>query len=145
MAQMNFSTKQRRTDIEIRPMVSKGKWGEGENGRGVGVGRCKWLHLEWINNKVLLYSTGNYIQSPEINHNEKNTCKKCLYVYTECSNFTASYFRTWNGSTGIPSPPLALFLVMLPKAHLTLHSKMSGSRWVIIPSWLSGLWRSFFV
>ena len=32
---------------------------------------------------------------------------------------------------------------MLSEAHLTLHSRMSGSRWVIIPSWLSGLWRSF--
>ena len=30
--------------------------------------------------------------------------------------------------TGIPSPPLALFIVMLPKAHLTSHSRMSGSR-----------------
>ena len=28
----------------------------------------------------------------------------------------------------IPSPPLALFVVMLPKAHLTSHSRMSGSR-----------------
>ena len=28
----------------------------------------------------------------------------------------------------IPSPPLALFIVMLPKAHLTLHSRMSGCR-----------------
>ena len=28
----------------------------------------------------------------------------------------------------IPSPPLALFIVMLSKAHLTSHSKMSGSR-----------------
>ena len=27
-----------------------------------------------------------------------------------------------------PSPPLALFIVMLPKAHLTLRSRMSGSR-----------------
>ena len=27
-----------------------------------------------------------------------------------------------------PSPPLALFIVMLPKAHLTSHSRMSGSR-----------------
>ena len=26
------------------------------------------------------------------------------------------------------SPPLALFVVMLPKAHLTLHSRMPGSR-----------------
>ena len=48
-----------------------------------------------------------------------------------------------NSSAGIPSPPLALFVVMLPKDHLTLHSRMSGSRWVITPSWLSGSWRSF--
>ena len=62
----------------------------------------------------------------------------------ECSTFTASSFRIWNCSTGIPSPPLALFLVMLlSKAHLTSHSRMSGSRWVITPSWLSGSWRSF--
>ena len=32
------------------------------NGLGVGVSRCKLLCIEWINNKVLLYSTGNYIQ-----------------------------------------------------------------------------------
>ena len=30
------------------------------------------------------------------------------------------------------------------KAHLTSHSRMSGSRWVITSSWFSGLWRSFF-
>ena len=56
---------------------------------------------------------------------------------------SASSFRIWNSSTGIPSPPLALFVV-IPKAHLTLDSRMSGSRWVITPSWLSGSWRSFF-
>ena len=65
--------------------------------------------------------------------------------HTECNTFTASSFRFWNSSTGIPSPPLALFVVMLPKAHLTSHSRMSRSRWVITPSWLSGLWRYFFV
>ena len=32
---------------------------------------------------------------------------------------------------------------MLPKAQLTSHSRKSASRWVITPSWLSGLWRSF--
>ena len=37
----------------------------------------------------------------------------------ECSTFTASSFRIWNRSTGIPSLPLALFVVMFPKAHLT--------------------------
>ena len=49
----------------------------------------------------------------------------------------------WCSSTGIPSPPLALFIVMLSKAHLTSHSRMSGSRSMITPSWLSGWWRSF--
>ena len=63
--------------------------------------------------------------------------------HTECSTFTASSFRIWNSSTGIPSPPLVLFIVMLPEAHLTSHSRMSGSRWVITPSWLSGSSRSF--
>ena len=62
----------------------------------------------------------------------------------ECSTFTASSFRIWNSSTGTPSPPLALFIVMLPKTHLTSHSRMSGSRSVTTPLWLSGSWRSFF-
>jgi len=65
----------------------------------------------------------------------------CWHI--ECSTFTASSFRIWNSSTGIPSPPLALFVVMLSKAHLTSHPRMSGSRWVITPSWLSESWRSF--
>ena len=65
----------------------------------------------------------------------------CWYI--ECSTFTASSFRIWNSSAGIQSPPLALFVVILPKAHLTSYSRMSGSRWVSTPSWLSGSWRSF--
>ena len=65
----------------------------------------------------------------------------CWHI--ECSTFTASSFRIWNSSTGIPSPPLALFVVMLSKAHLSSHSRMSGYRWVITPSWLSESWRSF--
>ena len=32
---------------------------------------------------------------------------------------------------------------MLPKAHLASHSRMSGSRWVITPSWLYGSGRPF--
>ena len=64
----------------------------------------------------------------------------CWHI--ECSTFTRSSFRIWNSLTGIPSPPLALFVVMLPKAHLTSHTRMSGSRWVITPLWLTGF---FFV
>ena len=65
----------------------------------------------------------------------------CWHI--ECSTFIASSFRIWNSSTGIPSPPLALFIMMLSKFHLTSHSRISGSRWVITPSWLSGSWRTF--
>ena len=75
------------------------------------------------------------------------SCDHC-WVFQVCwhiehSTFTASSFRIWNSSTGIPSPPLALFIVILSEAHLTSHSRMSGFRWVIPPSWLSGSWRSF--
>ena len=67
----------------------------------------------------------------------------CWHI--ECSTFTASSFRIWNSSTGTPSPslPLSLFIVMLPKAYLTSHSRMSGSWWVIASSSLSGSWKSF--
>ena len=67
------------------------------------------------------------------------SCGHCLDFqicwHTECSTFTASSFRIWNSSTQIPSPPLALLAVMLSKTHLTSHSRMSGSRWVITPLW----------
>ena len=64
----------------------------------------------------------------------------CWHIW--CNTFTASSFRIWNSSTGIPSLPLALFIVMLPKAHLTSDSRISGSRGVITLSWLSRSWRS---
>ena len=42
--------------------------------------RRKLLYIEWIDNKGLLYSTGNYIQHPVINYNKKNM-KKNVYIY----------------------------------------------------------------
>ena len=49
----------------------------------------------------------------------------------------------WNSSAGILSPPLAFFITMLSKAHLTSYSRMSRSRWVTIPLWLFGSLRPF--
>ena len=51
------------------------------------------------------------------------SCGHC-WVFQICwhikySTFTASSFRIWNNSTGIPSPPLVLFILMLPKSYLT--------------------------
>ena len=52
-------------------MVAKGEAGYGRLYWGVGNSRRKLLHMEWINNNVLLYSTGNYVHYPVINHNGK--------------------------------------------------------------------------
>ena len=30
-----------------------------------GISRCKLLYIEWVENKILLYSTGDYIQYRE--------------------------------------------------------------------------------
>ena len=56
--------------------------------RGGNQGGIEWefeilLYREWKNNKILLSSTGNYIQYPEIKHNGKGYDKDmcvCLYV-----------------------------------------------------------------
>ena len=53
----------------------------------------------------------------------------CWHI--ECSTFTASSFRIWNSSAGISSPPLSLFIVMLPKVHLT-----SLYHWLYIPDYI---------
>ena len=52
-----------------------------------------------------------------------------LCWHTEYSTLTVSSFRIWYRPFGIPSPPLALFIVMLPKAHLTSYSWMSAWKW----------------
>ena len=43
----------------------------------------------------------------------------CVWSLGWESTFTESSFMIWNSLPGILSPPLALFAVMLPKAHLT--------------------------
>lgn len=52
------------TDTENRLAVAKGsRGGEGwRGGPGFGISRCKLSYTEQANNKVLLFSSGNYIQ-----------------------------------------------------------------------------------
>ena len=61
-------------------MVAKGERVGGGMEWQVGVSRCKLLYIEWVENRVLLYSTENYIQYPMINHNGKEYEKK-EYIY----------------------------------------------------------------
>ena len=43
--------------------LQAGSEGRGRKDCEFGTSRGKLLYTEWINNKVLLYSTGNYIQN----------------------------------------------------------------------------------
>ena len=52
--------------------------------------RCKLIYIGWIN-KVLLYSTGNYIQYPVISHNGKEY-KKNAYICTKSFCWTVFSF-----------------------------------------------------
>ena len=61
----------RLTDIENRFVVTKGEWEGSGMDQEFGVSRCKLLHLEWISNEVLLYSTGNYIQPLVTEHDRR--------------------------------------------------------------------------
>ena len=62
-------------------MIARGRGGSGID-QEFGVARCKLLHLEWINNEVLLHSTENYVQSHELEHDGRWYEKKdCIYIY----------------------------------------------------------------
>ena len=72
MAQINLRTKQKQTHRHGEQTYGC-QGGGGGNGidREFGVGKCKLLCLEWISNEVLMYSTGNYIQSLGVEHDAR--------------------------------------------------------------------------
>jgi len=60
MAQTKLSTEQKQTHSHREQTCGCQGGGSGSGIDGeFGVSRCKLLHLEWISNEVLLYSTGN--------------------------------------------------------------------------------------
>ena len=80
MAQMNLPIRQKQTHRHREQTCGCQEEREGGMDREFRDSRCKLLHLEWIN-KILPYSTGNYIQSPGINQNGKEYKKECICVY----------------------------------------------------------------
>ena len=67
---MNLSRKEKQSQSH-REQTCGCQGGGGRSGMDweFGVSRCKLLHLEWISNETLLYSTGNYSQSLEHDNN----------------------------------------------------------------------------
>ena len=78
---MNLSMKQKQAHRHTEQTCGCPSGERGGKDWEFGISRCKLLYIEWINNKVLLYSTGNYIQYSVINHNGKEYEKEYLYLY----------------------------------------------------------------
>ena len=55
-----LQNRSRLTDIENKLVVTKGERCEGEINQESGINRYILLYIKYINNKDLLYSTGNY-------------------------------------------------------------------------------------
>ena len=92
MTQMSLFMKQKpthghREDLRL-PRGADGRVMEWQSG----ISRCKLLYVEWINSKVLLGSTGNYIQYPVIPHTRKEYfLKKCVCVCVSHSVVSNSF------------------------------------------------------
>ena len=80
---------------------------------------CPSFELKWTHSFSSPVATGEFFLI-------------CWYI--RCSTLTATSFRILISSSEISSPPLALFVISFAKAHLTSHSRMSGSSWVPTPS-----------
>ena len=78
---MNISMKQKETHRHREQMCGcQGEGGWQREGLGVGISRRKLVYIGWINYKVLLYITGNYIQYAVINQNGKGYVKEYIYM-----------------------------------------------------------------
>ena len=91
MAQTSLSTKLKQTHRHRKQTCGCQRRGGGNvMDWEFGVSRCKLLHLEWIDTKVLLCSTRNYIQFPVIDHDGNEYFKKecvCIYTHIYMSQF----------------------------------------------------------
>ena len=90
---------------------------------------CPFLGLEW---KLTFSSPVTTAEFPS---------QICWHI--ECNTLTTSSFRILNSLARILFISNIFVHSNLPKGHLTSHSRMSGSRWVATPLWLSGSLRPF--
>ena len=80
---MNLYTEQKQTHRHGQQTSGCRGGGGGRSWRDweFGVNKSKLLHVEWIDNEILLYSTGNYVQKLRWNMMKDNLRKRvCVYV-----------------------------------------------------------------
>ena len=72
---------------------------------------------------TLMWQFEHYLALPFFGIGKKVDLFHCwvfqISCHIECNTLTTSSLSIWNNLAGNPSPPIALFIVMLPKAHLT--------------------------
>ena len=80
--------------LRLREQLHGCQWRGGQEGVDweFWISRCKLSYIEWISNKVLLYSTGNYIQNPVINYNRKEYKKECICISEKWSVTLNTYY-----------------------------------------------------
>ena len=83
---MSLSTKQQQAQT-ADPWLPRGR-GQGRADWEFRVNRCKLLYRKWINNKVLLYNTGIYIQSLAITYNGRDYTYVCIMCVCVLSHFS---------------------------------------------------------
>ena len=139
MGNLKYDTMKQKRTHRLRDQTCGCQVGWG--GRGMdwefGTDRCKLLYTEWINNKVLLYSTGNYSQYPVINHNGKNMENNvyiyvcvCICILKSIFTYTGRLWGTYSCFSGIclKTFPYWLYLALQLKIswcicmHLFLNS-----------------------
>ena len=94
-----LQNRNRLMDIKNRLVVAKGEGGGSGMDGEFGVDRCTRWHLEWISNEILLYNTGNYIQSlgGRTRWMEDNMRKR-IYIHTYICIYDwvfLPYSRNW--------------------------------------------------
>ena len=80
MTQVNLFTKQKQTHRHRKQTYGYQRGKGGRINQEFGISKYILLYIKQVNNKALLYSTGNYIQYPVINHNGKGHEKVCIYI-----------------------------------------------------------------
>ena len=75
-----LQNKNRFTNTENKLVVAQGVGSGGGKDWRFGNSRGKLLYIGWISKKVLLCSTGSYIQYPTVSQNENEYEK--VYLYT---------------------------------------------------------------
>ena len=137
---MNLFTKQKQTHRHRKQTCGyqRGK-GMGRDKLGVWDQQIQTTIYE-INNKVLLYSTGNYIQYPVINHNGKEYEEEYVYIYVQvnhsavhqkltqhCKSTILQFKQKTNDQTN-KKPQVSLSTELIICVNLCISVKMRAMR-----------------